>query len=502
MASNAPIDDFYVLPSLGLLSPMTEPRILDKADLTAKARLLEKALRDFGVEAQVVDLRPGPVVTLFELELAPGVRSNRVMALADDIARTMSATSARITGIAGRNVIGVELPNPEREPVSLSELIGSQAFQDHPDADLPLILGKDIAGTPIIVDLASMPHLLVAGTTGSGKSVGLNCMILSLLYRLTPDQCRMVMIDPKMLEFGVYEDIPHLLAPVITDSTKAVHALDWMVRQMEGRYRIMSAVGARSLASFNGKVRSAQAVGKPLRVNGEMELHALPLIVIVIDEVADLMATAGRAVETSIQRLAQKARAAGIHLVLATQHPSSEVITSTIKASLPARISFRVMNHHASRTILGEAGAEQLLGKGDMLVLLSGEEPARVHGAFATDEDCQAVADHWRHQSAPEYIAAIIGDAETEVGAWDDVDEQYNMACQLVTEAGNASASWLQRQLRIDYNSAAQLIERMEHEGLISSPDHVGRRSTLAPGAKPNASLPPKRGWLRRMFGP
>ena len=456
-------------------------------------------LEDFHVKGRIVEVRPGPVVTMYELEPASGIKASRVIALADDIARNMSALSARVATIPGRTVIGIELPNAKRESVVLHELVASEAYEDH-SAGLPLILGKNIAGDPVIADLAPMPHLLVAGTTGSGKSVGLNCMILSLLYRLTPEQCRMIMIDPKMLELSIYDDIPHLLSPVVTEPQKAVRALKWAVEQMEDRYRMMSSVSVRNLANFNDKVRAAKAKGQSLgrRVqtgydaeNGQpiyeeekLECEVLPQIVVIVDELADLMMTAGKEVEFLIQRLAQKARAAGIHLIMATQRPSVDVITGVIKANLPTRISFQVTSKIDSRTILGEQGAEQLLGKGDMLYMPGGKQIARVHGPFVSDEEVRAIADHWRGQGTPDYIQAVT--EEPEDGGWamegapsgpDDPETQlYHKAIQLVVENRKASTSWLQRQLRVGYNSAARLIERMEKDDIISTPDHVGRR--------------------------
>ncbi len=494
----------YQLPPLKLLKEPTKSgtAAIDKAALERNARLLESVLDDFHVKGQIVEVRPGPVVTMYELEPASGIKASRVVQLADDIARNMSAVSARVATIPGRSVIGIELPNVKRETVSLHELIGSETFEDL-GAQLPIVLGKNIAGDPVIADLAPMPHLLVAGTTGSGKSVGLNCMILSLLYRLTPDQCRMIMIDPKMLELSMYKDIPHLLADVVTDPPKAVRALKWAVEQMEERYRMMASVNVRSLGSFNDKVRQALAKGqklgrkvqvgydpetrKPLYEEETLDLTPLPQIVIIVDELADLMMTAGKEVEFLIQRLAQKARAAGIHLIMATQRPSVDVITGVIKANLPTRISFHVTSKIDSRTILGEQGAEQLLGKGDMLYMPGGKQIARVHGPFVSDEEVMAVADHWRAQGAPDYISAVTEEPEGGEFALDGAptgedspeEQLYRRAVQLVAESQKASTSWLQRQLRVGYNSAARLVERMEKDGLVSRPDHVGRREVL-----------------------
>ena len=494
--------DNYKLPTLDYLKapPPAAANPIDKAALERNARLLETVLDDFHVKGAITEVRPGPVVTMYELEPAAGIKASRVIQLADDIARNMSAISARVATVPGRTVIGIELPNAKREMVSLHELVASDVFEDQ-SASLPLILGKNIAGDPVVVDLAPMPHLLVAGTTGSGKSVGLNCMILSLLYRLTPDQCRLIMIDPKMLELSMYEDIPHLLAPVVTDPAKAVRALKWAVEQMEERYRQMSSVGVRSLASFNDKVRAAKAKGQPLGrkvqigyENGkpvyeeeQLDFAPLPQIVIVVDELADLMMTAGKEVEFLIQRLAQKARAAGIHLIMATQRPSVDVITGVIKANLPTRISFNVTSKIDSRTILGEQGAEQLLGKGDMLYMAYGKQISRVHGPFVSDDEVRAVADHWRAQGQPDYIQSVTEESEDGGFALDGAplgedsaeDQQYRGAIQLVVESQKASTSWLQRQMRIGYNSAARLIERMEKDGIVGRPDHVGRREVL-----------------------
>jgi S-DNA-T family DNA segregation ATPase FtsK/SpoIIIE len=503
--SQAQLDlrDNYALPPLDLLtpSPPSAGNVIDKAALERNARLLENVLDDFHVKGSIIEVRPGPVVTMYELEPAPGIKASRVIALADDIARNMSAISARVAVIPGRNVIGIELPNARRETVSLHELVGSQTFEDQA-AQLPIILGKNIAGDAVIADLAPMPHLLVAGTTGSGKSVGLNGMILSLLYRLTPSQCRMIMIDPKMLELSMYDDIPHLLSPVVTDPSKAVRALKWAVEQMEDRYRQMSSVGVRSLASFNDKVRAAKAKGQPLGrkvqtgyhpdtgqpvyEEEKLEYDVLPQIVVIVDELADLMMTAGKEVEFLIQRLAQKARAAGIHLIMATQRPSVDVITGVIKANLPTRISFHVTSKIDSRTILGEQGAEQLLGRGDMLYMPGGKGIVRVHGPFVSDDEVRAVADHWRAQGQPDYISSVTEEPEESfaldgapTGEDSAEDQQYRNAIQLVCESQKASTSWLQRQLRIGYNSAARLIERMEKDGIVGRPDHVGRREVL-----------------------
>jgi DNA segregation ATPase FtsK/SpoIIIE, S-DNA-T family len=498
------LKDKYVLPSLDLLTPAppTSGKTLDKAALERNARLLETVLEDFKVKGQITEVRPGPVVTMYELEPESGIKASRVIQLADDIARNMSALSARVATIPGRTVIGIELPNATREPVVLHELIASHAFEDQ-TAQLPIILGKNIAGDPVIADLAPMPHLLVAGTTGSGKSVGLNAMICSLLYRLTPEQCRMIMIDPKMLELSIYDDIPHLLSPVVTEPAKAIRALKWAVEQMEDRYRMMASIGVRGLGGYNEKVKQARAKGQPLGRKVQtgydadsglpiyeeetLDYQPLPQIVVIVDELADLMMTAGKEVEFLIQRLAQKARAAGIHLIMATQRPSVDVITGVIKANLPTRISFSVTSKIDSRTILGEQGAEQLLGKGDMLYMPGGKQISRVHGPFVSDDEVRAIADHWRSQGQPEYIQAVT--EEPEDGGWtmdgaptgeDSAEDQlYRKALQVVAESQKASTSYVQRQLRVGYNSAARLIERMEADGMVSRPDHVGRREVL-----------------------
>jgi S-DNA-T family DNA segregation ATPase FtsK/SpoIIIE len=509
------LGDGGVLPSLDLLKapPSGPARRIDAAALEQNARLLEGVLEDFGVRGRIGEVRPGPVVTMYELEPAPGIKASRVIGLADDIARNMSALSARVAVVPGRNVIGIELPNASREMVSLSELLASPAFESR-STTLPVVLGKDIAGDPVIADLAPMPHLLIAGTTGSGKSVGLNAMIVSLLYRLTPLECRMIMIDPKMLELKTYDGIPHLLAPVVTEPAKAIRALKWAVEQMEDRYRKMSEINARNLASFNSRVREAKASGRPfirrVQTGWDPETEApiieeelldfepLPLVVVVVDELADLMMTAGKEVEFLIQRLAQKARAAGIHLIMATQRPSVDVITGVIKANLPTRISFQVTSKIDSRTILGEQGAEQLLGKGDMLFMPGGKSPVRVHGPFVSDEEVEAVADHWRRQGMPDYVDAVTEDPDgdwdgggpapggsrsgpgsSEAGGEADEADLYMRAVQVVASAQKASTSYLQRQLRIGYNSAARLIEQMEDAGIISRPDHTNKREVL-----------------------
>jgi S-DNA-T family DNA segregation ATPase FtsK/SpoIIIE len=491
----------YDLPSLDLLAdpPTDNAPKLDKLALERNARLLENVLEDFNVKGEITAVRTGPVVTMYELEPAPGIKASRVVGLAEDIARNMSAISARVSPIPGRTVMGIELPNTDRKVVLLKELAASADFAEH-KGNLPIILGKDIAGEPIIADLAAMPHLLVAGTTGSGKSVGLNCILLSLLYHFTPSECRLILIDPKVLELKSYDDIPHLLSPVVTEPQKSVRALKWAVEEMERRYRMMSSINSRNINSFNEKVRAALAKGKPLgrRVQAgfdpetgdeiyeeeQLDFAPLPQIVLIVDELADLMVTVGKEIEVLIQRLSQKSRAAGIHLIMATQRPSVDVITGVIKANLPTRISFKVTSRIDSRTILGEQGAEQLLGKGDMLYKPNTGAMVRVHGPFVSDEEVEAVADFWRAQGKPDYIDAVTEEPEDggfnfedEFTASDNPEERkYRQACQIVIENQKASGSWLQRQMGVGYNTAAKWIERMEGEGLVGPANHVGRR--------------------------
>jgi S-DNA-T family DNA segregation ATPase FtsK/SpoIIIE len=495
----------FVLPRfdmLGTPKPGTKPG-MTKAQLDEVSRQLESVLDDFGVRGEIIDAKPGPVVTLFELEPAPGTRAARVISLADDIARSLCALSVRVAVVPGRNVIGIELPNETRETVFLRTLLQSDTFS-RSEARLALALGKDISGNPIIVDLARMPHLLIAGTTGAGKSVAINAMILSLLYRLTPEQCRIIMIDPKVIELSVYEDIPHLLAPVVTEPHKAVVALKWVVRQMDERYRLMSHLGVRDIFAFNRRIEQAKARGETLtrrvRVGFEagsgqpiiedqpIDMTPLPLIVVIVDEVADLMLTAGKEIEHAIQRLSQKARAAGVHLIVATQRPSVDVLTGVIKANLPSRISFRVSSKIDSRTILGEPGAEQLLGQGDMLYLMPGDRIMRIHGPLVTDGEVERVVAHLKTQGEPDYQDEVTSDGGAlDAGGSDDAplaaepsgDNVYEQAVQIVARDGKASTSYLQRKLSIGYNSAAKLIERMEQDGLITPADHVGRRQVL-----------------------
>ena len=494
-------------PSLDLLgAPPGRRSAVDEEGLLAKANRLSEVLREFGVRGRIKEVRPGPVVTLFELEPAAGVKSSRVISLADDVARSMSAVSARIAVIPGKNAIGIELPNEERETVYFRSLLSSSAYTNS-KAPLPMALGEDIGGTPTVVDLSKMPHLLIAGTTGSGKSVGVNAMILSLIYRLTPEQCRFIMIDPKMLELSIYEGIPHLLAPVVTDPKKAVNALQWAVREMEGRYELMSKAGVRNLAGFNEKAARYREKGEQLtrkvqtgydeRGKPEYETEYLPLndipnIVIVIDEMADLMMVAGKEIEGCIQRLAQMARAAGIHLITATQRPSVDVITGTIKANFPTRISYMVTTKIDSRTILGEQGAEQLLGMGDLLYQAAGVKTKRLHGPFVSDEEVEAVVSWLKEQGEPDYnedileepeeggTGSAIMDAMLGVSSGDGDDDLFAQAMAIVLRDKRASTSYLQRRLKVGYNKAATLIERLEEEGVISAPNHAGKREILA----------------------
>lgn len=500
-------------PSLNLLKRPAAARPgpeLTQTVMRGNARLLEDVLNDFGVKGEVKDIRPGPVVTLYELEPARGTKSSRVIGLADDIARSMSVVSARAAVVPGRNAIGLELPNMRREPVLLREMLEAEAYKAS-DAALPLTLGKSISGDPVVADLARMPHLLVAGTTGSGKSVGVNAFILSLLYRLSPNECRFLMIDPKMLELSVYNGIPHLLTPVVTDPHKAVVALNWAVREMEERYKRMATLAVRNIDVFNNRVRNAMKRGEMLArtvqtgfdKNGQavfekqkMNLEPMPHIVIVVDEFADLMVVAGKEVEGAVQRLAQMARAAGIHLIMATQRPSVDVITGTIKANFPTRISFKVTSKIDSRTILNEQGAEQLLGQGDMLYSSGSGQIVRVHGAFVADEEVEAVAAALREQGPAQYIEGLLDVPETDAAGGGSAAERevsesdlYDRAVAIVMRDRKPTISYLQRRLGIGYNRAAGLIERMEHEGLVSPASPTGKRDILAgPGGNVDAA--------------
>ena len=486
-------------PSLDILRrppPSKQGAEINHAVMRGNARLLEDVLADFGVKGEIKDIRPGPVVTLYELVPARGTKSARVIALADDIARSMSAASARIAVVPGRNAIGIELPNARRESVFLRELLEAEPFTAS-EAQLPITLGKSISGDPIVVDLARMPHLLIAGTTGSGKSVGVNALILSLLYRHSPETCRFLMIDPKMLELSAYNGIPHLLTPVVTDPHQAAGALEWVVREMEERYRRMSKLGVRNIEMFNTRVRTATErgeklarrvqtgfhpeTGKPMFESEPLDYAPMPFIVVVVDEFADLMVVAGKEVEGAVQRLAQMARAAGIHLIMATQRPSVDVITGTIKANFPTRISFKVASKIDSRTILNEQGAEQLLGAGDMLFSGAGSAVMRVHGPFVSDDEVQQVADHLRAQGEPAYVDVILDHAseDEETDPEDEADELFDRAVALVVREQRASTSFLQRRLAIGYNRAADLMDRMERDGLVGPANNVGKREIL-----------------------
>jgi S-DNA-T family DNA segregation ATPase FtsK/SpoIIIE len=502
-------DPTYEKPPLNLLmSPSSvERHVLSDDALESNARMLESVLDDYGVKGEIVSVRPGPVVTMYELEPAPGLKASRVIGLSDDIARSMSALSARVSTVPGRSVIGIELPNESREMCVLREILSARDFGDA-NMRLPLALGKDIGGEPIVANLAKMPHLLIAGTTGSGKSVAINTMILSLLYRLTPEECRMIMIDPKMLELSVYDGIPHLLSPVVTDPKKAVVALKWTVGEMEERYRKMSKMGVRNIDGYNSRVKDAQAkgemfsrtvqtgfdegTGEPLFETEKFKPETLPYIVVVVDEMADLMMVAGKEIEACIQRLAQMARASGIHIIMATQRPSVDVITGTIKANFPTRISFQVTSKVDSRTILGEMGAEQLLGMGDMLYMAGGGKVTRVHGPFCSDEEVEDVVNHLKTFGPPDYLSGVLEGpsegAESDIdavlglgGNTDSEDALYDTAVQIVAKDRKCSTSYIQRKLAIGYNKAARLVEQMEENGLVSAANHVGKREILMP---------------------
>lgn len=499
-------NDGYTRPDINLLSrpQATTNTGVNKEELEHIAKELETTLEEFGIHGKIVKVRPGPVVTLYELEPAPGTKSARVIGLADDIARSMSAAAVRIAVVPGSNTIGIELPNLKRDTVWLRDLFEDKEFIDSKNA-LNVVLGKDIGGKNTYADLAKMPHLLVAGTTGSGKSVGVNSMILSLLFRMSPEECKLIMIDPKMLEFSMYNGIPHLLTPVITDPAKAVIGLKWAVKEMEDRYRAMAQMNVRNITGYNQKVEELRKTGKPyirtiqtgfdddgkpIYEEQEMDLKPLPYIVIVVDEMADLMLVAGKEVEAAIQRLAQMARAAGLHLIMSTQRPSVDVITGTIKANFPTRISFQVTSKIDSRTILGEQGAEQLLGKGDMLYMPAGQRPIRIHGAFVKDEEVENIVEFIKSQKEPEYIEAVTQGELNEkdsgtvfdkgsFGGKGNNDDLYNQAVEIVRNDKKATISYIQRRLSVGYNKAATLIERMEEEGIVSAPDHTGKRQIL-----------------------
>jgi len=499
-------NDKWEFPAMSMLAApkAADRQPLSKSELEANSRRLEGVLGDFGVRGEIAKANPGPVVTLYELEPAPGIKSSRVIGLADDIARSMSALSARVAVVAGRNAIGIELPNAHREKVYLRELlIAKEAVESV--AKLPLMLGKTIGGDPVIIDLARTPHMLIAGTTGSGKSVAINTMILSLLYRLRPDQCRLIMVDPKMLELSVYDGIPHLLTPVVTDPKKAVVALKWAVREMEERYKRMAKLGVRNIDGYNARLVEARAkgeeitrtvhtgfdkdTGKAIYEEEKLDLDPLPYIVIIVDEMADLMMVAGKDIEGAVQRLAQMARAAGLHVILATQRPSVDVITGTIKANFPTRIAFQVTSKIDSRTILGEMGAEQLLGQGDMLYMAGGGRISRVHGPFASDEEVEKVVRHLKTQGAPEYLEAVTAEEPSEedgavfdatgMGGGEGGGDLFSQAVAIVKRDRKASTSYIQRRLQIGYNRAASLMERMEQEGIVGQANHAGKREIL-----------------------
>ena len=501
----------YEHPPLDLLTdPATiERHHLSDDKLEKNARTLESVLEDYGVKGEIVSVRPGPVVTMYELEPAPGLKASRVIGLADDIARSMSALSARVSTVPGRSVIGIELPNERREKVVLREILAASDFEDASNG-LPLALGKDIGGAPVVANLAKMPHLLIAGTTGSGKSVAINTMILSLLYKLTPDECRLIMIDPKMLELSVYDGIPHLLSPVVTDPKKAVVALKWVVGEMEERYRKMSRMGVRNIEGYNGRVRDTlergemftrtvqtgfdDETGDPVFETEETQPVKLPYIVVVVDEMADLMMVAGKEIEACIQRLAQMARASGIHLVMATQRPSVDVITGTVKANFPTRISFHVTSKIDSRTILGEMGAEQLLGMGDMLYMAGGSKITRVHGPFCSDEEVEEIVNHLKSFGPPDYASSVLDGPDEEAASDIDAvlglatggntggeDALYDQAVAIAANDRKCSTSYIQRKLGIGYNKAARLVEQMEENGVVSPANHVGKRDVLLP---------------------
>ncbi|WP_439624907.1 DNA translocase FtsK [Shinella sp.] len=519
----APAGDAYEYPPRELLQepPRTVGFVLTQEQLEQNAGLLESVLEDFGVRGEIIHVRPGPVVTLYEFEPAPGVKSSRVIGLADDIARSMSALSARVAVVPGRNVIGIELPNQTRETVYFREMIDSADFAKS-GYKLPICLGKTIGGEPVVAELAKMPHLLVAGTTGSGKSVAINTMILSLLYRFRPEECRLIMVDPKMLELSIYDGIPHLLTPVVTDPKKAVMALKWAVREMEDRYRKMSRLGVRNIDGYNNRVAGARDKGETITISvqtgfdkgtgeaineeQELALDPMPYIVVIVDEMADLMMVAGKEIEGAIQRLAQMARAAGIHLIMATQRPSVDVITGTIKANFPTRISFQVTSKIDSRTILGEQGAEQLLGQGDMLHMAGGGRISRVHGPFVSDEEVEKVVLHLKAQGRPEYLETVTAEEEddedekpanggavfdkSDMGA-EDGDDLYEKAIKVVMRDRKCSTSYIQRRLAVGYNRAASLVERMEKEGLVGPANHVGKREIIS-GERGSFQAPPE----------
>ena len=491
----------FIFPSLELLEkPKKNPSIdiENKKNTEVNTIMLGNVLEDFKINGQITEVKQGPIVTLFELTPAPGTQSSTVIRLSEDIARSMRAKSARISTIPGKDALGIEIPNKNRETVFLRELLNDDTYKET-KFKLPLTLGKDIFGNPVVVDLAKMPHLLVAGTTGSGKSVGINAMLLSLLYSLTPEECRLILIDPKMLELSVYKDIPHLLTEVVTDPKKAISALKWTVKEMETRYKMMTHLGVREIEDYNVKVKKIlddgevifketqvgydSETGKPVMEKKALDLHVFSKIVVVVDELADLMITSGKEIESAIQRLSQMARAAGIHLIVATQRPSVDVITGTIKSNFPTRISYKVVNKINSRTILEEQGAEQLLGQGDLLITMLGDKLLRVHGPYVKTEEVQAVVDHLKNQGEPEYLQSVTTEEDESenisLGFSDGGDELYDKAVSIVCREKKASTSFIQRHLQIGYNRAARIIEKMEAEGIVSPANHVGRREVL-----------------------
>lgn len=495
-------EDYFELPSVSLLSQAqesSEKRKSNEEEGNQTLALLETVLNDFGIHGKIINVCYGPVVTLYKLEPQAGTKSARVIGLADDIARSMSAISARISIIRGQNAMGIELPNKQREIVMLRDLLESPEYQNS-NLNLPIALGKEISGKPIIADLTKMPHLLVAGTTGSGKSVAINTMILSLVYRLSPEECKMIMIDPKMLELSIYDAIPHLIAPVVTEPKKAIIALKWIVKEMENRYRMMSYLNVRNVVNYNQKITEAinsgiklerviqigfhSTTGKPLFEKVPITMETFPYIVVIVDEMADLMLVAGKEIECSIQRLAQMARAAGIHIIMATQRPSVDVITGVIKANFPTRISFAVTSKIDSRTILGEQGAEQLLGMGDMLYMASGGKIIRIHGPFVSDDEVQSIVAYLKEQGEPNYMEEITKEDENFLEDSDndmqnEENDLYDRAVSIIQRDQKVSTSYIQRQLRIGYNRAANIVEKMEKEGIVSPPNHVGRREIL-----------------------
>lgn len=488
------LEQEFLLPSIELLNKKKE-KIKRNHNNLHKSEMLKEILNDFGVQGEVIKISNGPVVTLYELRPSAGTKSSRIIGLASDIARSMSALSARIAIVPGRNAIGIELPNEQRETVLLRELLETEEYNNI-TLKLPIALGHSISGKPVIADLTRMPHLLVAGTTGSGKSVAINSMIISLLYRLTPDQCKLIMIDPKMLELSIYDNIPHLLSPVVTDPKKAILALRWVVKEMENRYHIMSSLSVRNIEGYNKKIITAiqknksiernvqtgfdSKSGSPIFEKIKLDLQIMPFIVVVVDEMADLMLVAGKDIESSVQRLAQMARAAGIHIIMATQRPSVDVITGVIKANFPTRISFSVTSRIDSRTILGEQGAEQLLGMGDMLYMASGGQITRVHGPFVSDHEVQNIVNHLKTQGKPQYSQEVVNEQEEGTHCTDDKeDDLYQQAIEIIKRDQKVSISYIQRQLRIGYNKAANIVEKMEKNGVISKPNSIGKRDIL-----------------------